>query len=86
MAVSAHMNEQEQISFISHLILNEIEHEETSLARRLSRSEIARRAYNLAQAHLSQINNDADDIDFSITAHEDIFAFDRVHCEYSDRV
>ena len=86
MAVSAHMNEQEQISFISHLILNEIEHEETSLARRLSRSEIARRAYNLAKAHLSQINNDADDIDFSITAHEDIFAFDRVHCEYSDRV
>ena len=86
MAVSAHMNEQEQISFISHLILNEIEQEETSLARRLSRSEIARRAYNLAQAHLTQINSETFDADFSIAAHEDIYAFDRVHSEYSDRV
>ena len=81
MAVSAYMNEQEQISFISHLILNEIEQEETTQARRLSRSEIAKRAYNLAQQHLRQINNETFDADYSIAAHEDIYAFDRVHSE-----
>ena len=86
MAESAYMKEQEQISFISHLVLNEIEQEETSLSRRLSRSEIARRAYALAQAHLNRLNNDGFEMEFSIPASEDIYAFDRMHCEYSDRV
>ena len=89
MAESAYindMNEQEQISFISHLILHEIEQVETSLSRRLSRSEIALRAYTLARAHLSLMNSEADNADFDIPAHEDIYAFDRVHNEYSDRV
>ncbi len=86
MAESAYMNEQEQISFISHLILNEIEQEETALSRRLSRSEIARRAYNLAQAHLNQINKETFSEDFAVSAREDIYDFDRVHSEYSDLI
>ena len=85
MAESAYMNEQEQISFISHLVLHEIEQEESLLARRLSRSEIARRAYRLAQAHLMQISQEATETEFSIPAQEDIFVFDRMHSEYSDR-
>ena len=86
MAESAYMKEQEQISFISHLVLNEIEQEETTLSRRLSRSEIARRAYELARAHLSQLDSDSFETDFAIPAKEDIYAFDLMHCEYSDRV
>ena len=86
MAESAYMMEQEQISFISHLVLNEIEQEETSLSRRLTHSELARRAYQLAQAHLSQLDNETFETDLAIPAQEDIYAFDRMHSEYSDRV
>ena len=86
MAECAYMKEQEQISFISHLVLNEIEQEETSLSRPLTRSEIAIRAYKLARAHLSQLDNQTIDMEFAIPAQEDIYAFDRMHSEYSDRV
>ena len=86
MAESAYMQEQEQISFISHLILNEIEQEETTLSRRLSKSELAKRAYELARLHLKQLDSEAHETDFALPASEDIYAFDRMHSEFSDRV